>query len=177
MVWSETSYWKRVIVMIFCSDIYSQNIPVNNSYSKKSWACDLNGITRRWRLVDEYIITSTSGWVILYSYTNPRAVQSNSDHKQNTFSFLCYHFESRARAAVWRAAISIVVKDSQFISIRFNWKMKSWTVTRAIMSLLCEHGVEACKDWVLSHISSIYLIPWCRCYEQTYTPKPWCHPS
>ena len=28
-----------------------------------------------------------------------------------------------------------------------NEKMKSWTVTRVIMWLLCDHGVEASKDW------------------------------
>ena len=27
-------------------------------YSEKAWACDLNGITQRGRLVDGYIITS-----------------------------------------------------------------------------------------------------------------------
>ena len=38
---------------------------------------------------------------------------------------------------------------SQFVSdVMLNWKMKSWTVTRAIMWLLFEHGVEASKDWV-----------------------------
>ena len=29
-----------------------------------------------------------------------------------------------------------------------KWKMKSWTVTRVVMWLLCDHGVEASKDWV-----------------------------
>ena len=29
-----------------------------------------------------------------------------------------------------------------------QWKMKSWTVTMVIMWLLCDHGVEASKDWV-----------------------------
>ena len=28
-----------------------------------------------------------------------------------------------------------------------QWKMKSWTVTRVIMWLLCDHGVDASKDW------------------------------
>ena len=32
--------------------------------------------------------------------------------------------------------------------IMFNWNMKSRTVTRVLMWLLCEYGVEASKNWV-----------------------------
>ena len=57
-------------------------------------------------------------------------------------------------------------------------KMKSWMETRVIMRrLLRDNGVEAIKDWVLSHISSIYSTPRCRCRAQTYTPEPRCHTS
>ena len=38
-----------------------------------------------------------------------------------------------------------------------NKKMKSWTVTRVIMWLLCDYGVDASKDWVfVAH--SIHLL-------------------
>ena len=62
-----------------------------------------------------------------------------------------------------------------------SWAMscsvEKWTVPKTIMWLLCEHGAESSKDWVLSHISSICSTPRCRCHAQTYTPKPRCHTS
>ena len=59
-------------------------------------------------------------------------------------------FESRARAAVARAAIFLVARSSKCVSdIMLKWKMKLWTVTRVIMCPLCDHSVEASKDWVL----------------------------
>ena len=67
-------------------------------------------------------------------------------------------------------------KISQFVNeVMLNWKTKSWTVTRVIMWLLCEHGVEASKDWVLSQVLLIYSTP--RCRAQTYTPKTRFHTS
>ena len=44
---------------------------------------------------------------------------------------------------------SLFAMSSKFVSdVMVKWKMKSWTVTRVIMWLLCDHGVEASKDWV-----------------------------
>ena len=51
--------------------------------------------------------------------------------------WLLWCFESRACAAVVRAAIFIVVRYSQCVSdIMLKWKMKSWTVTRVIVWLV-----------------------------------------
>ena len=41
---------------------------------------------------------------------------------------------------------------------------------------LCNASMQA-KIEFLSHISSIYLAPRCRCRAQTYTPEPRCHTS
>ena len=51
------------------------------------------------------------------------------------------------RAAVARAAIFIVC-DVFKMRERRHGQMKTWTVTRVIMWLLCDHGVEASNDWV-----------------------------
>ena len=73
---------------------------------------------------------------------------------------------------------SLFAMSSKCVSdVIVKCKMKSWTVTRVIMWLLCDHGVDASTDWVLSHISSIYSTPRCQCRAQTYTPEPWCHTS
>ena len=69
-------------------------------------------------------------------------------------------------------------KTSQIVGdVMLNWKMKSRTVTRVIIWLLCEHGVESKQRLSLSHISSIYSTPRRRCRAQTYTPKSRCHTS
>ena len=91
--------------------------------------------------------------------------------------WLLWYFESRTRAAVARAAILIVVALQFMSDVMLKWTVKSWTVTRAIMWLLCEHGIEASNDWVLAHISSIHSTPRCRCRAHTYTPKPRCRTS
>ena len=52
---------------------------------------------------------------------------------------------------VARADIYIVARSSKCVSgIRLKWEMKLWTVTRVIMWLLCDHGVEWSSDWVFS---------------------------
>ena len=39
-------------------------------------------------------------------------------------------------------------------------EMKSWTVTRVIMWHLCQHGVEASKDWVsVAHFNHLFNTP------------------
>ena len=44
---------------------------------------------------------------------------------------------------------SLFAMSSKCVSdVMVKWKMKSWTVTRVIMWLLCDHGVEASKAWV-----------------------------
>ena len=44
---------------------------------------------------------------------------------------------------------SLFAMSSKCVSdVMVKWKMKSWTVTRVIMWLLCDHGVDASKDWV-----------------------------
>ena len=44
---------------------------------------------------------------------------------------------------------SLFAMSSKCVSdVMVKWKMKSWTITRVIMWLLCDHGVEASKDWV-----------------------------
>ena len=49
-------------------------------------------------------------------------------------------------------------KISQLVSdVMLNWKMKSWTVTRPIMWLSCENGVEVSKDWVfVTHFINLF---------------------
>ena len=53
---------------------------------------------------------------------------------------------------------SLFAISSKCVSdVMVKWKMKSWTVTRVIMWLLCDHGVDASKDWVfVAH--SIHLL-------------------
>ena len=83
--------------------------------------------------------------------------------------WLLWCFESRAGAAVARADIFTKLRNSWAMACSIE-KMKSW---RVIMWLLCEHGVESKQRLsFLSHISSIYSTPRCRCRAQTYTPKP-----
>ena len=44
---------------------------------------------------------------------------------------------------------SLFTMSSKCVSdVMVKWKMKSWAVTRVIMWLLCDHGVDASKDWV-----------------------------
>ena len=92
--------------------------------------------------------------------------------------WLLWSFELRARAAVARASISIVARSSKHMTdIMPKWKMKSWTVTRVIMWLVCEHGVEKSKDWVfVAHFIHLFntMIPK---PNTDYTPEPWCHTS
>ena len=76
------------------------------------------------------------------------------------------------RAVVAHAAIFIVCDVFKMCERRHlvmvKWKMKSWRVTRVIMWLLCDRGIEASKDWVfVTHFSP----------AQTYTPEPRCHTS
>ena len=41
-----------------------------------------------------------------------------------------------------------------------SFEMKSWTVTRVIMWHLCQHGVEASKDWVsVAHFNHLFNTP------------------
>ena len=59
---------------------------------------------------------------------------------------------------VARAAIFIVARPSKCVSdIMLKWKIKSWTVTRVFMWLLCERGFEVSKDWVfVAHFIHIF---------------------
>ena len=83
-------------------------------------------------------------------------------------ALVCRIVCTRSGCTCWHL---IVARSSKCVSdIRLKWKMKLWTVTRVIMWLLCDHGVEWSKDWVFSHISSIYWTIRCRCRAQTYTP-------
>ena len=44
---------------------------------------------------------------------------------------------------------SLFAMSSKCVSdVMVKWKMKSWAVTRVIMWLLCDHGVDASKEWV-----------------------------
>ena len=44
---------------------------------------------------------------------------------------------------------SLFAVSSKCVSdVMVKRKMKSWTVTRVIMWLLCDHGIEASNDWV-----------------------------
>ena len=68
---------------------------------------------------------------------------------------VCYWLRAKMIALVFEshsvvahAAVFVAVKASQSMNdSMLNRIMKSWTVTRVIMRLLCEHGVEARKNW------------------------------
>ena len=64
--------------------------------------------------------------------------------------WLLWCFESHARAQrLHGLPSSLFAMFSKCVSdVMVKWKMKSWTVTRVIMWLLFDHGVEASKDWV-----------------------------
>ena len=83
----------------------------------------------------------------------------------------------RARAAVARAAIIVAGSSKCVNDIMLKLKMKSWTVTRVFMWLVCDHGVEASKDWVFVAHFIHFSTPRCRYRAQTYTPEPRCHTS
>ena len=77
--------------------------------------------------------------------------------------WLLWCFESRPRAAVARTDIFhscgvYKMRERHHAQL----KMKSWTVNR-VMWLLCEHGVEASKDWVFV-VHFIRL--WCKYHDR-----------
>ena len=82
------------------------------------------------------------------------------------FALVCWITCTRSGCTCWHLHCCKVFKMRE----RHQAQMKLWTVTRVIMWLLCDHGVEWSKDWVFSHISSIYWTTRCRCRAQTCTP-------
>ena len=93
--------------------------------------------------------------------------------------WLLWCFESRARAAVARAAIFIVARSSKCVSdIMLKWKMK-WTVTRVSMWMLCDRVVEASIDWVfVAHFIHLFNTEMpMPCTDIPYTRKPRCYNS
>ena len=148
-------------------------------YSEKAWACDVNGITQRGRLEDGYIIMSAKReWLFIHT---PIAELCNAiqitgqmpsrfyiiplyDNLSNNISF---NVISIFNACCWLCVTMVALvfctcchlwKTSQFVSdVMLNQKMKSGTVTRAIMWLLCEYGIEESKDWVfVAHFMNLF---------------------
>ena len=92
-----------------------------------------------------YNVTLTSDCLSLALYDNGCSGVLNREHAQRLHvlpSPLLRHLQN-----AWAKSMRSI-------------EMKSWAVTRVIMWHLCQHGVEASKDWVsVAHFSGINLIP------------------
>ena len=131
-------------------------------YSKKAWACDLNGITQRGRLVDEYENHERVARVFIHQ--SPSCVMPFRSEAKCLLAFIpylymsileIYHFTSHQFfiACCWLCATMVALvfwiactrsgsacchlhKTSQLVSdVMLNWKIQSWTVARPIMWL------------------------------------------
>ena len=124
-------------------------------YSEKAWACDLNGIAQGGTLMGEYALV-----IMYFKFSLPAAGFVRR--------LLLWCFESRARAAVARAAI--------FTKLHNSWAMfrsiEKWNHER-LPGRSCDFCVNMASKQVtiqfFSHISSIFSTP--RCRAQTYTPN------